>query len=230
MSITLPFIAFGAGILSFFSPCVLPLIPAYISFVTGLSLEKLRESDSKVTKNLKKVVLETILFVLGFSFIFVALGASATYVANFLFIHQRSIKLIGGCIIILFGLYLSGVLPIKWFAYERKFHLKSKPTNLLGSFIVGVAFALGWTPCIGPLLASILTLAATEETLGQGILLLSFYSLGLGLPFILTSIFISGFIGLFSKIKVHFRLISLISGGLLIAVGIWVIIGGLFLL
>jgi len=164
--------------------------------------------------------------VLGFSFVFVALGASITYLGNFLFANRRLIKLIGGIIIILLGLHVAGVFNIRQLQYEKKFHLKTKPASLLGSFVVGIVFAVGWTPCIGPILASILTLAATGETLNQGILLLSFFSLGLAIPFLLTSIFIGWFLGLFSKIKKHFRLISIISGGLLIAVGVWIIISG----
>lgn len=226
MSSISPFVALGAGILSFFSPCVLPLIPAYISFVTGLSFDKLREPDTTVTKNLSRVFWETVLFVLGFSFVFVALGASITYLGNFLFANRRLIKLIGGIIIIILGMHVAGVFNIRQLQYEKKFHLKSKPASLLGSFVVGIVFAIGWTPCVGPILASILTLAATEETLSQGILLLGSYSLGLAIPFLLTSVFIGWFLGLFSKIKKHFRLISIISGGLLIAVGIWIIISG----
>jgi len=236
------FAALGAGVLSFFSPCVLPLIPAYISFITGLSLDKLWEvspqevlsqnEGSAVTKNvkrhyLKKIFLETVLFVLGFSFIFVALGASATYLGNFIFTNRKIIKLIGGIIIILLGLHIAGVFKVKYLEYEKKLHLQKRPTTLLGSFVVGIVFAVGWTPCIGPLLAGILALAATNDTLGQGVLLLSFYSLGIAIPFLLTSVFIGGFLGLFSKIKKHFRLISIVSGGLLISVGIWVIISGL---
>ena len=236
------FAALGAGVLSFFSPCVLPLIPAYISFITGLSLDKLWEvspqevlsqnEGSAVTKNvkrhyLKKIFLETVLFVLGFSFIFVALGASATYLGNFIFTNRKIIKLIGGIIIILLGLHIAGVFKVKYLEYEKKLHLQKRPTTLLGSFVVGIVFAVGWTPCIGPLLAGILALAATNDALGQGVLLLSFYSLGIAIPFLLTSVFIGGFLGLFSKIKKHFRLISIVSGGLLISVGIWVIISGL---
>ncbi len=220
-------VAVGAGLLSFFSPCVLPLIPAYISFVTGLSLDELREPDGTVSRNLRKVFWETVLFVLGFSFVFIALGASATYLGNFLFANRRLIKLIGGAIIILLGLHIAGAFNIRWLQYEKKFHLKAKPTSLLGSFAVGVVFAVGWTPCIGPILASILALAATENTLGQGIRLLGFYSVGLAIPFLLTSIFIGWFLGMFSRMRKHMRLISVVSGGLLIAVGIWVIVGGL---
>jgi len=230
MSSISPFVAFGAGILSFFSPCVLPLIPAYISFVTGLSLDKLREPDGTTTKNLKKVFWETVLFVAGFSLVFVALGASVTFLGNFLLAKRGIIKIIGGLIIIVLGLHIIGLLKIKYLQYEKRMHLKTKPATLLGSFIVGVVFALGWTPCIGPILGGILTMAATEEHIHQGVLLLSCYSLGLGIPFILTSLFIGGFLSFFTKIKKHFGLISIISGGLLIAVGLWILIGGIKLL
>ena len=227
LNLVSPFVALGAGVLSFFSPCILPLIPAYISFVTGLSLDEMRDPDSTVTKNVKKVLVQTLLFVVGFSFVFVALGASITFLGNFLFANRGLIKLIGGSIIILLGLHIAGVFNIKYLQYEKKFHLKSRPAHLLGPFIVGVVFAVGWTPCIGPAVAGILTWAATRDIPIQGVVLSSFFSLGLAIPFILTSIFIGWFLGMFSKMKKHMRLISIISGGLLVAVGIWVIIGGL---
>lgn len=220
------FISFGAGVLSFFSPCVLPLIPAYISFVSGLSLDKLRDEDSTVTKNVGRVFLETVLFVLGFSVVFIALGASATFLSSFLFTHQKSIKIIGGAIVIILGLHIAGVFNIKQLQYEKKVHLRMKPANLLGSFVVGIVFAVGWTPCVGPILAGILALAAAEQTLTHGILLLSLYSLGLAIPFLITSLFIGWSLGLFKKLQKHFRVVSAVSGALLVAVGIWMIVGG----
>ncbi|MDI6704442.1 MAG: cytochrome c biogenesis protein CcdA [bacterium] len=215
-------VAFLAGILSFFSPCVLPLIPAYISFITGLSAMELQESSDlgKGIKNLRKILFETILFILGFSFIFILLGAGATYFGDLIFANRRLLKLIGGIIVILFGLHVSGVFNIRLLQYEKRVHLKNKPAILFGSFFVGVAFAIGWTPCIGPILACILTLAATKDTLKQGIFLLSFYSAGLATPFLLTGVGIGWLLGLFSEIKRYLKLISIVTGGLLIIVGI----------
>lgn len=221
------FTALGFGLLSFFSPCILPLIPAYLSFITGISVDKLQESESAagVSKNLWKFLGETLLFILGFSFVFISLGASATMLGNFIFENRRLINIIGGIIIIIFGLQVAGVFNIKYLQYERRFHLKSKPVHKLGSFVIGFVFALGWTPCIGPILGSILTLASTKETVSQGIMLLSFYSIGLAIPFIFTSIFIGWVLGSFSKIKKHFRLISALAGILLIFIGIGITTG-----
>ena len=220
-------IAFGAGILSFFSPCILPLIPAYLSFITGISADKLKGMGAprKARGNPGRILPGTILFILGFSLVFISLGASASFLGNLIFANRRIIRLVGGIIIIIFGLHVAGVFNIKYLQYEKRFHLKSKPANWLGSFFVGVVFALGWTPCVGPILASILTLAATEETVGQGILLLSFYSLGLAVPFLLVSIFVGWILGIFAGVKRRLRVISLISGILLMGVGTWIIFG-----
>ncbi len=214
------FIAFGAGLLSFLSPCVLPLIPAYISFISGLSVDELSGAE----KPLAGILTGTILFILGFSCIFVALGASATYISGFMFAHLQIFRLILGIIVIIFGLHLLGIFNLKFLQYEKRIHLRKRPTNILGSFCIGLSFAFGWTPCIGPILGSILGYAATKETLWQGILLLSAYSLGLGLPFLLTSIAIGSFLVFFSKISKYFKVISVVSGILLIGVGLLIII------
>lgn len=221
MEFFMVFVAFGAGLLSFFSPCILPVVPAYICFITGLSLEELTESK----KGLNPILPNALLFILGFSAVFVILGASATFLGSFLFAKQRVIKLIAGIIVIFFGLHISGVFNIKFLQAEKKLHLKKKPLSFLGSFLVGIAFGFGWTPCVGPILGSILILAAAKETVLQGIMLLSFYSLGLAIPFFMVAVGIGWALRLFSKIKRYFRLISAISGILLIAIGIWVILG-----
>jgi cytochrome c-type biogenesis protein len=221
------FVAFGVGILSFFAPCILPLLPGYICFITGLSLDKLQGPDSKgrIAQNWRKIVWPTIFFVLGFSFIFVALGATASYLGNVISAHEKIIRIVGGSVIILLGLHVAGVFNIKGLEYEKKLHLRSKPGNILGSFIVGVVFAIGWTPCVGPALAAILGLAGVQKTLGQGVILLSAYSLGLGLPFILTALAMNTFLSLFDKVKKYFRVISVVSGLMLVAIGILIIIG-----
>jgi len=220
------FFAFGVGFLSFFAPCVLPLIPSYICFITGLSLDELQRSsgEGRTVQNLKKILLPTILFVLGFSFVFVAFGATASYLGEIISAHGKIIRIVGGSVIILLGLHVAGVFRIRGLDYERKLHLRSKPANILGAFIVGVVFAVGWTPCVGPALVGILGLAAREETLTRGVILLSAYSSGLGLPFILTALAVNTFLNLFRKAKKHFKVISVVSGLLLVAIGIMIII------
>lgn len=220
------FIAFGAGILSFFAPCVLPLIPGYISFITGFSLDVLPgpNSEDRIVKSLRKMLWQTILFVLGFSFIFVSLGATASYLGGIISAHEGIIRIIGGSVIIILGLHVARVFDIKWLEYEKKLHLRSKPANIFGSFIVGVTFAVGWTPCVGPALAAILGLAGTQKTLTQGVVLLSAYSLGIGFPFILTALAVNRFLNLFGKVKKYFKVISVVSGLLLVAIGILIIV------
>jgi len=168
-----------------------------------------------------------LLFILGFFIVFVVLGALATFLGSFLFAKQRIIKIIGGLIVIFFGLHISGLFNIRFLQYEKKIHLKNKPVTKFGSFLVGMVFGFGWTPCVGPILGSILMLAAIKGSMAKGALLLSSYSLGLGLPFLLLSMAIGKTLTLFSKAKKHFKLISQISGGLLAAIGIWIIIGAL---
>lgn len=221
------FIAFGAGILSFFSPCVLPLIPAYICFVTGLSLDELQHTAGQVriVQSLAKILWPTILFVLGFSLVFVALGATASYFGNIISAHEKIIRIVGGSVIMLLGLHVAGVFNIRGLQYEKRLHLKSKPANILGAFIVGIVFAIGWTPCVGPALAAILGLAGTQKTLSQGVILLVAYSLGLGVPFILTALGFNTFLNLFTKVKKYFRLISIVTGLLLVAIGILIMTG-----
>ena len=221
MDLTRIFVSFGAGLLSFFSPCVLPLIPAYICFITGMSAEELTSGKGTV----KSVLPNTLLFILGFSTVFVIFGASATFLGTLFFEKQAIIKIIGGIIVIVFGLHISGLLNIKFLQLEKKLHIKNRPINMFGSFFVGMAFGFGWTPCVGPILGSILILASTGKTIGQGILLLSVYSLGLALPFLIVAIGINWALKIFTKIKKYFKTISFISGILLIIVGIWIIFG-----
>lgn len=213
--------AFVAGLISFISPCVLPLIPGYISFISGVSLEELSDKE-KATKHLGRVAVNTIFFVIGFSLIFIALGASASFVGSWLFKNQILFNKIAGVVIFLFGLHVSGLLKIKALNYEKRFQARDKKFGVLGSVFIGMAFAFGWTPCIGPILGSILTLAAGEETVGRGIMLLVFYSAGLGIPFILTALLFNYLIGIFGFIKRNFKIVEMISGGLLMLVGILV--------
>lgn len=221
-------VAFGAGILTFFTPCILPLIPGYICFITGLSLDDLRENKKQEKKigNTKKILLQTILFVLGFSFVFISLGATASFLGGFIYKYEKIIKIVGGSIIIILGLNVAGVFSIKRLQYEKRLHLKNKPVNMFGSFIVGVVFALGWTPCIGPAVVAVLGLAGlTLNTVTQSLLLLSVFSLGLGIPFVLTGLAINTFFNIFDKIKKHFKIISILSGVLLVIIGLLIITG-----
>jgi len=217
--------AFFAGLLTFFSPCILPLIPAYISFITGVSIDDLvseREEKSKMTK---RIFLEMILFILGFSLVFILLGASASYFGKSVLSHLKLLRVIGGILVIVFGLYITRLFNISFLGYERKIHLKMKPANILGSFIVGIVFALGWTPCVGPVLGTILTYAATQETVKEGVFLLGSYSLGLGIPFLVSGLAVNLFLRGFRKIKKYSRLISIVTGGLLILFGILILTG-----
>lgn len=217
--------AFFAGLLTFLSPCILPLIPAYISFITGVSIDDLVSSREEKSKMTKRIFLEMILFILGFSLVFILLGASASYFGKSVLSHLKLLRVIGGILVIVFGLYIAGIFNISFLGYERKIHLKMKPTNILGSFIVGIVFALGWTPCVGPVLGTILTYAATQETVKEGVLLLGSYSLGLGIPFLVSGLAVNLFLRGFRKIKKYSRLISVVTGGLLILFGILILTG-----
>ena len=225
-------IAFSAGMLTFLSPCILPLIPSYISFITGCSINELLDEDVEKTRkgSLKNILFETLLFVLGFTMVFVALGASATYMGGFLLDNKRIIGLVGGLVVIAFGVHLTGIFKIKSLEHEKRFHLKYKPANFLGSLIIGLTFAIGWTPCIGPILGGMLTYAAVQGTVYKGILLLSIYSLGLGIPFIITGLSIGVFFSFFQKLLKYSTIISIISGSLLIGVGILIMTDNLNIL
>jgi cytochrome c-type biogenesis protein len=218
--------AFIAGIISFISPCVLPIVPGYISFISGVSLQELKgqtEVSPEDKKRLRRqVVVNSLFFVLGFSLVFVAMGASATYIGRWFHENRLLLARVAGVIIIIFGLHTMGITPIKWLNYEKRFHTNKKPLGVLGSLLIGLAFAFGWSPCIGPILAGVLAMAATQETVREGVALLSAYSLGLGLPFIGTSLAINSFLNVFSHVKKHMRTVEIIAGILLIAVGVLV--------
>ncbi|PKL91809.1 MAG: cytochrome C biogenesis protein [Candidatus Goldiibacteriota bacterium HGW-Goldbacteria-1] len=218
--------AFLAGIISFLSPCVLPLIPGYISFISGSSLKEMMERE-----NLKKikhdVIWNSFAFVIGFSVIFISLGASATFIGKFLLQHLNTFSLIAGIIVIILGLHMTGIFKIKALYHEKRIHQSKEPMNLFESFLLGLAFAFGWTPCIGPILAGILAIAATGDSVGYGILLLALYSLGLGIPFMLTAYSITFFFKWFTKMKKHMNKIEIMAGILLILIGILMMTGGL---
>ncbi len=217
--------AFLGGIIAFFSPCILPLIPAYFSYITGLTFNNLKENSSAEIR--KITFLHSCFFVIGFSLVFILLGASATFLGQLLFNYQDIIRKIGAILIIFFGFYIAGWINLPFLMQERKLHLKFKPAGYLGSAVVGMVFGLGWTPCVGPILGSILVLAGTSQNIGQGILLLTFFSLGLAIPFLMASLAFNSFLNYFNAVKKHLEIISKISGVLLIILGIFLWFGSL---
>lgn len=207
------FIAFTAGLLSFLSPCVLPLIPSYVTFITGLSLED-------VTKARRTALVHALLFIAGFTLIFVTLGATATTLGRLLLRYRYLVSSAGGALIIVFGLYLLGVLNISAFMRERRVHLAEKPLGYLGTVVVGIAFGAGWSPCLGPILGAILALAANTDELSRGVLLLFSYSLGLAVPFVVAALFVEKFLAFFARHKGKMIWVNRVAGALLIFVGV----------
>lgn len=271
-------VAFVAGLLSFATPCVLPLFPSYLSFITGISFEDLKGEDTRVKR---LTIIHSLLFILGFSIVFISLGASATFLGQILLRNQELVSKVGGILIIFFGLYLTGflntetekrllgllaiivalyltglfgrefeglfkhlaiplallyglvamgIINLNVLLREKKIQLRNKPLGYFGSVLVGITFAAGWTPCIGPILASILTLAVSEGTVTSGVLLLSSYSLGLGLPFFLSSLALNSFLNYFNKVKSSLGLVNVVCGGILILVGAFIYLNYLSLL
>lgn len=213
--------AFIAGFLSFLSPCVLPLIPSYISYITGITFGEL--SQEVLPKRIRFLTAaHSLLFILGFTLVFMLLGLSITFAGGMISQHRQIIAKIGGIIIVIFGLSITGVINLAFLQKERKIEVKSKPIGYFGSFLIGATFAIGWTPCVGPLLASILLLSSTEKDIVKGAMLLFSYSLGLALPFFLSSILINNFLVYFKAIKKYLRVISVITGIFLIAIGIMI--------
>ncbi len=209
-------IAFGAGLASFVSPCVLPLIPSYVTFITGLSLDD-------ASRARRTTLVHALLFVAGFSLIFLALGASATLIGRLLVTYRVWISRVGGVLVLVFGLYLLGVFNLGIFARERRIHLTDKPLGFLGTVLVGVAFGAGWTPCIGPILGSILTYAATQAQVSRGVALLGAYSMGLAVPFVLSAVAVERFLAAFAVIRRHLVWVSRVSGAVLVVVAILMI-------
>jgi cytochrome c-type biogenesis protein len=213
--------AFSAGLLSFVSPCVLPLVPSYISYITGLSVEQLTDVSERV-KFRKAIIVNSLLFIGGFSSVFIAFGASASFLGQILITYQDLIRRIGGVLIIVFGLYLLGILNLKFLKMEQRYQFRNRPAGYLGSFLIGVAFAAGWTPCVGPVLGSILLYASTTDSLFSGVVLLTFYSLGLGLPLFLTALGVDRFLAYFKEVRAYLWGVSTVSGVLLILVGVMI--------
>jgi len=212
----LPLAAFVAGVISFLSPCVLPLVPGYVSLISGTTVEELSSRDQKL---MRSVMLHSIMFILGFSIVFITLGAGATVVGQVVGRYRVLLTYIAGAVIIVFGLHLTGIFKIKALYADKRMHAIKGGSSPLGAFVVGFAFAFGWTPCIGPILATILTFAAAEETVAKGMGLLAIYSLGLAVPFLLTSLGVDRFLKFYGRFRRHLHAVEVASGVLLIVIG-----------
>ena len=216
------FVAFAAGIFSFLSPCVLPLIPSYLSFISGVSLEDMRQ-DRTLKRVRARVVLNSVAFIAGLSLVFICLGVSASFLGSLFFGYRNSIRIVGGLFILLVGLYLIGLLKIPALERYLQFNLKDKPAGYLGSVLVGITFAVAWTPCVGPILGAILALAGTSGEIGRGTLLLSTYAAGLGLPFFLSAVAINSFIRFSQSFRRYIHAFHMAGGILLVVVGVLLI-------
>ena len=214
------FVAFTAGLFSFLSPCVLPLFPSYLSFITGMSVDRLAGEVTAAAR--ARVMLHSLAFIVGFTAVFVSLGASFSAAGQFLLDYRDWIRIAGGSLIVIFGLYIAGILRLGALGRTHQFQIRSKPAGLLGSFAVGLTFAIGWTPCVGPILGSILTLASNEKTVSEGVGLLLAYSAGLGVPFLLFSLGLGAFLKFFKRYRPLLPIVERVAGVLLIAVGVLV--------
>lgn len=218
-------VAFAAGFLTFLSPCLLPIIPPFIAYITGVSLGDMA-LPSKAAAAKRKAVIHSLIFCVGFSVVFILLGLTATFIGRALYQYQKAIQIGGGILVILFGLYLTGALKFAFLGKELKMRVASGPSSYLGSFLLGVTFAAAWTPCAGPILGSILVMAGTRTTTTEGAKLLTAYSLGIALPFVLTAILINTFVAHFNKVKKFMGVVNIIGGVFLIIVGVFLIMKG----
>jgi cytochrome c-type biogenesis protein len=219
------FIAVTAGLLSFLSPCVLPLVPSYLSFVTGMTLDDLQDGTDRGA-----IMTHSILFVSGFTLVFLLLGASASFLGQFFRLYEVWLARVGGVVILIFGLHLMGVFRIAPLLRERRVHLSDKPAGHVGTLAVGAAFGAGWTPCIGPVLGAILTLAGTSETVWQGTGLLLAYSLGLAIPFLIAAVALDRFLSTFKRFRRWIPVLEKASGALLVILGLLLVTGRFTLL
>ena len=226
-NLPLPIAAFLAGLVSFLSPCVLPLVPGYVSLISGTGLEELKEHQASV---LRRVMLNSVAFIAGFSLVFVSLGAISTEVGQLAARYKPVLAQVAGVVIILFGLHLSGLVKIGALYRDKRLHQVKGGSTVGGAFVIGFAFAFGWTPCVGPILAVILGFAAAQDSVAKGIILLTIYSLGLAVPFLLTSLGIERFLSFYSRFRRHMHTLEVVSGGLLIALGALLVAGRFTLL
>jgi cytochrome c-type biogenesis protein len=215
-------LAFFAGLTSFLSPCVLPLVPGYLSMISGVGLEELKAPQANL---MRRVMVNSVVFILGFSVVFIALGLAATSVGQVLAMYKHTLARIAGVVIIIFGLHLTGLFKIKALYTDARLHNVKGSSTPLGAFVIGFAFAFGWTPCLGPILSGILAVAAEQSTLVKGASLLAVYSLGLAMPFLLTALLMERFLKFYSRFRSHMHALEIASGGLLIALGILLVIG-----
>jgi cytochrome c-type biogenesis protein len=226
-NLPLPLAAFVAGLVSFLSPCVLPLVPGYVSLISGVGVEELKVQESQV---LRKVMLNSIAFIIGFSIVFVTLGALSTELGQLASQYKSTLARVAGVVIILFGLHLTGIMPIKALYADKRLHNVKGGSTPWGEFVVGFAFAFGWTPCVGPILGAILGLAAAQNSVTEGILLLTVYSLGLAVPFLLAALGIERFMKFYGGFRRHMHAVEVASGGLIMALGVLLVLGKFTLL
>jgi cytochrome c-type biogenesis protein len=221
-TLPLPIAAFLAGLVSFLSPCVLPLVPGYVSLISGVGVEELKSQEAQL---LRKVMLNSLGFILGFSLVFIGLGAISTEVGQLLARYKSLLAQVAGVVIILFGLHLIGIFRINALYADKRLHNVKGGSTVGGAFVIGFAFAFGWTPCVGPILAVILGFAAAQDSVFKGILLLGVYSLGLAVPFLLTSLGIERFLNFYSRFRTHMHALEVASGALLIVLGALLVFG-----
>jgi cytochrome c-type biogenesis protein len=220
--------ALFAGVLSFFSPCILPLIPAYFTFITGLSLDEL--TAARTPRIRLQVIRATLSYVLGFSLVFILMGASASFIGGAIFKYRDWIRIIGGILIILFGIHMTGLIRFRPLEYDRHLRMQKKPLHFLGTFLVGMAFGAGWSPCIGPLLGSILIVAGNQETVANGIGLLSVYAAGLAIPFLVLAVFVDSLLNFIKKASWSIKYINVTAGLLLLILGLLLVTNKLSLI
>lgn len=221
-SLPLPIAAFLAGLISFLSPCVLPLVPGYVSMISGAGLEELKSAEGQL---MRRVMINSVGFILGFSVVFVTLGAISTEIGQLAAQYKHTLSIVAGVVIIIFGIHLTGIFQIKWLLQDARMHGVKGNSTPIGAFVIGFAFAFGWTPCLGPILTLILGFASQEDTLVKGILLLAVYSLGLAVPFLATSLLMERFLKFYSRFRSHMHALEVASGGLMIALGILLVLG-----
>ncbi len=214
--------AFFAGILSFLSPCVLPLIPSYVSFITGISLKDFSDKQRR-TETTMITLINSLAFIAGFTFVFISLGALAGFAAESITTYKDVLSTVGGILVIFFGLVIMGVIKLPFMEQEKRMFVRTKPFGIIGSFLIGCTFGGAWIPCVGPILGSILVIAATKETIGSGVFLLFVYSMGLAIPFLLSSLLINTFLSSFKRITKYMGVITFLSGLLLIIIGLLLI-------
>lgn len=214
-----------AGMLSFLSPCVLPLVVPYLGFLGGVTLRAAPGGAVATAPDRARVLLAALSFVLGFATVFTLMGATASALSQLLADYLDRLALVAGAVLILFGLHVAGVLRLGVLDYERRFHQAEKPVSLLGAYVVGLAFAFGWTPCVGPVLAGILTIAAAGDGVAEGALLLFAYALGIGIPFLLAAAFVTPFLRFAARFRRHHRMFEILAGGLLVVTGALVLTG-----